>query len=82
VQPAASAGPALRAIIAAGKFHGVIAPHTPTASKAALDRNESNGIRGGGFSLDLQVSAEQGGFPDDEGTGSLTRDITDRRRPM
>ena len=30
VQPAASAGPALRVIIAAGKFHGVIAPHTPT----------------------------------------------------
>ena len=29
VQPAASAGPALRVIIAAGKFHGVIAAHTP-----------------------------------------------------
>ena len=29
VQPAASAGPAFRAIIAIGKFHGVIAAHTP-----------------------------------------------------
>ena len=29
VQPAASAGPALRVIIAFGKFHGVIAAHTP-----------------------------------------------------
>ncbi|MCY1241314.1 hypothetical protein D9M72_542080 [compost metagenome] len=32
VQPTASAGPALRVIIAAGKFHGVIAAHTPTGS--------------------------------------------------
>src|SRR5271167_1312448 len=32
VQPAAKAGPDLRVIIAAGKFHGVIAAHTPTAS--------------------------------------------------
>ena len=30
VQPAASAGPSLRVIIAAGKFHGVIAAVTPT----------------------------------------------------
>jgi hypothetical protein len=30
VHPAASAGPALRVIIAAGKFHGVIAATTPT----------------------------------------------------
>ena len=30
VQPTASAGPTLRVIIAAGKFHGVIAAHTPT----------------------------------------------------
>ena len=29
VQPAASAGPALRVIIAFGKFHGVTAAHTP-----------------------------------------------------
>src|SRR5271170_500393 len=29
VHPAASAGPILRVIIAAGKFHGVIRPHTP-----------------------------------------------------
>jgi hypothetical protein len=32
VQPAAKAGPALRVIIAEGKFHGVIAAHTPTGS--------------------------------------------------
>ncbi|EXI69825.1 MAG: hypothetical protein AW08_00318 [Candidatus Accumulibacter adjunctus] len=32
VQPAASAGPALRVIIAAGKFHGVIAAQTPIGS--------------------------------------------------
>src|SRR5205814_6969503 len=32
VQPAANAGPALRVIIAAGKFHGVIAAQTPTGS--------------------------------------------------
>jgi hypothetical protein len=32
VQPAAKAGPALRVIIAAGKFHGVIAAHTPIGS--------------------------------------------------
>jgi hypothetical protein len=30
VQPAGKAGPALRVIIAAGKFNGVIAAHTPT----------------------------------------------------
>ena len=32
VQPAASAGPALRVIMAFGKFHGVIMPTTPTGS--------------------------------------------------
>ena len=32
VQPTASAGPALRVIMAAGKFHGVIDAHTPTGS--------------------------------------------------
>src|SRR5438874_12211944 len=32
VQPAASAGPHLRVIIAAGKFHGVIATQTPIGS--------------------------------------------------
>jgi hypothetical protein len=29
-QPAANAGPSLRVIMAAGKFHGVIAAVTPT----------------------------------------------------
>ena len=32
VQPAASAGPALRVIMAAGKFHGVMAATTPIGS--------------------------------------------------
>ncbi|MNT76770.1 hypothetical protein D3C72_2158170 [compost metagenome] len=32
VQPAAKAGAILRAIIASGKFHGVIAATTPTGS--------------------------------------------------
>ena len=31
-QPAASAGATLRVIIAAGKFHGVMMPQTPTGS--------------------------------------------------
>ena len=32
VQPAARAGATLRVIMAAGKFQGVIAAHTPTGS--------------------------------------------------
>ena len=32
VQPAASAGPSFRVIIASGKFQGVITPTTPTGS--------------------------------------------------
>ncbi len=32
VQPAASAGATFRVIIAAGKFHGVMAAQTPTGS--------------------------------------------------
>ena len=35
MQPAASAGATLRVIIEAGKFHGVIAAHTPTGSFSA-----------------------------------------------
>ena len=38
VQPAASAGPALRRIIAEGKFHGVIAAQTPTGCLSANSR--------------------------------------------
>ena len=38
VQPAANAGPALRVIIAAGKFQGVMAAHTPTGSRSAMMR--------------------------------------------
>jgi hypothetical protein len=33
VQPAASAGAALRVIMASGKFHGVMAATTPTGSR-------------------------------------------------
>ena len=38
VQPAAMAGPSLRVIIAAGKFHGVIAAMTPTAWRSTSTR--------------------------------------------
>src|SRR5438874_7611756 len=38
VQPAAKAGPALRVIIAAGKFHGVIAAQTPIGSLVTMMR--------------------------------------------
>ena len=34
VQPAAQPGPVLRVIMAAGKFHGVIAANTPIGSFA------------------------------------------------
>jgi len=34
VQPQAKAGPTFRVIIANGKFHGVIAPTTPTGCSA------------------------------------------------
>ena len=37
-QPAASAGPALRVIMADGKFHGVIATHTPIGSLVTMMR--------------------------------------------
>jgi hypothetical protein len=37
-QPAASAGPALRVIIAEGKFHGVIAAQTPIGSLSTTIR--------------------------------------------
>jgi len=43
VQPAASAGAILRAIIAAGKFHGVIAATTPTGSLTANMRRPGTG---------------------------------------
>ncbi|MNG13593.1 hypothetical protein D3C84_972810 [compost metagenome] len=38
VQPAARAGPALRVIIAAGKFHGVIAAVTPIGCLITIRR--------------------------------------------
>ena len=41
VQPAASAGPALRVIIAAGKFHGVIAAQTPIGCFSTMMRRSA-----------------------------------------
>ena len=38
VQPAASAGPSLRVIIAAGKFQGVMAAVTPTGWRSTSTR--------------------------------------------
>src|SRR4030095_16191407 len=43
VQPAANAGAILRAIIAAGKFHGVMAATTPTGSRSASMRRPGTG---------------------------------------
>ncbi len=43
VQPAASAGPALRVIIAFGKFHGVISAHTPTGCLSTTMRLSAQG---------------------------------------
>ncbi len=42
-QPAASAGATLRVIIAAGKFHGVIAAHTPIGSLVTTMRLSGHG---------------------------------------
>ena len=41
VQPAASAGPALRGIIAIGKFHGVIAAQTPIGCLSTIRRRSA-----------------------------------------
>ncbi|MNJ75567.1 hypothetical protein D3C77_726840 [compost metagenome] len=43
VHPAARAGAALRVIIAAGKFHGVIAAHTPIGSLVTSRRRSACG---------------------------------------
>ena len=43
VQPAASAGPHLRVIIAAGKFHGVMAAQTPMGCLITTRRRSSQG---------------------------------------
>ena len=43
VQPAASAGAILRAIMAAGKFHGVMVATTPTGSFSANMRRPGTG---------------------------------------
>lgn len=44
VHPAARAGAILRAIMAAGKFHGVIAATTPTGSRSANMRRPCAGL--------------------------------------
>ena len=41
-QPAARAGPTLRVIMAAGKFHGVMAPTTPTGWRRVIRRLEAS----------------------------------------
>ncbi len=43
VQPAAQPGPALRVIIAAGKFHGVMAANTPIGSFCTMMRRPACG---------------------------------------
>ena len=50
-QPAASAGPALRVIIALGKFHGVMAATTPTGCLITTMRPLGEGRRNG-FAID------------------------------
>ena len=47
VQPAASPGPALRVIMAVGKFHGVIAATTPTGSFITMMRRPFGVLRDG-----------------------------------
>lgn len=62
VQPAASAGAILRAIMAAGKFHGVMAAITPTGSCTASMRRPGTGAgilatgAGGFFGKPLDVA--------------------------
>jgi hypothetical protein len=43
VQPVASAGPALRVIIAAGTFQGMMAPQTPTGWRMVRRRRFGTG---------------------------------------
>src|SRR5690606_41788515 len=43
VQPAAQPAPALRAIIAVGKFQGVIAANTPIGSRSTIRRRPGRG---------------------------------------
>ena len=65
VQPAAMPGPTLRVIIAAGKFHGVMAPTTPTGCFSTMMRRSAAG-RGDGVAIDaLGFLAE----PFEEGAG-------------
>ncbi len=46
VQPAASAGPIFQAAISSGKFHGMIAPTTPTGSRRVHAKNLACGMNG------------------------------------
>ena len=43
-QPAASAGATLRVIMASGKFHGVIAAHTPIGWRSTIRRLVGSGV--------------------------------------
>ncbi len=46
VQPAANAGASFQAIIRVGKFHGMIAPTTPTGTGLAKAKNLPSGLNG------------------------------------
>ena len=59
VQPAASAGATLRVIIAAGKFHGVMAAHTPIGCFTTTKRCEACGACNTAPSTRLASSANQ-----------------------
>ncbi|MNL17429.1 hypothetical protein D3C87_1385220 [compost metagenome] len=55
--PAAKAGPALRVIIAAGKFHGVMAAQTPTGWRSVTRRLSAAGVASTSPSTRLASSA-------------------------
>src|SRR3954464_72594 len=57
LQPAASAGPALRVIIALGKFHGVISAHTPIGCFMTTMRLSAHGEGIGSPQVRLPSSA-------------------------
>jgi hypothetical protein len=63
VHPAASAGPHFRVIIAAGKFHGVIATQTP------LFQNQDAAVGGGRGDVMAVDALSFLGEPFDEGSG-------------
>jgi hypothetical protein len=46
VQPDARAGPTFQAAISSGKFHGMMAPTTPTGSRRVKPKNSRSRTRG------------------------------------